>query len=161
MKKLFLIALTAAWVCISHNGNAQSVVASAGAFTAFSAGSVAWTLGEVITDTYSSANNFFTQGFNQPDTAFVTAVPNSSSTTVSIYPNPVAENLVVDFSTVSGKYLVEVLDMQGQILRKEFTAADKKQLQISFSEYADGIYLLSIINTENNSRNSYKINKIK
>ncbi len=159
MKKIIFCLLVS---LVVEKVNAQSVTASAGAFATFSGGSMTWTLGEVVTDTYSPSGYFFTQGFNQPDTAFVTALPNDLSVAdIFIYPNPVAENLVVDFSAVNGKYLAEVLDMQGKILRKEFIAEDKKQLQISFSTYADGIYMLSIINTETNSRNSYKINKTK
>jgi gliding motility-associated-like protein len=53
------------------NVNAQSfspeVIGSAGIYAASASGSMAWTIGEVTIDTYSSSGNFFTQGFHQPD----------------------------------------------------------------------------------------------
>jgi len=43
------------------------VIGSAGTFATSANGSMAWTIGEVMTETYTSADNFFTQGFHQPD----------------------------------------------------------------------------------------------
>ncbi|HXC06150.1 MAG TPA: gliding motility-associated C-terminal domain-containing protein [Bacteroidia bacterium] len=45
----------------------QTVVGSAGTYKATAGGSMAWTVGEVITDTYTSPVNALTQGFHQPD----------------------------------------------------------------------------------------------
>ena len=45
----------------------QDVIGLAGTFATSANGSMAWTIGEVMIETYSSTNNFFTQGFHQPD----------------------------------------------------------------------------------------------
>ena len=36
---------------------------------------MAWTIGEVMTETYTSADNFFTQGFHQPDETGKSPIP--------------------------------------------------------------------------------------
>src|ERR1035437_11096031 len=46
---------------------ATDVIGSAGTFATSTGGSMAWTIGEVMIETYSSSNKFFTQGFHQPD----------------------------------------------------------------------------------------------
>lgn len=62
---LFFVALTA-----KSYSNAQTisqdVIGSSGTFAESTAGSMAWTIGEVTIETYSSAENFLTQGFHQP-----------------------------------------------------------------------------------------------
>ena len=161
MKKKLSLAVSSL-ACIFQSANAQSpqtVIGSAGAFTVFSGGSMAWTVGEVITDTYSSTGNFFTQGFHQPDTPSVLKVPDLPSQNISIHPNPVVNSLVIDLSLTNSNYSIELFDMQGQLIRKEPALANQKQLVIPFHELANGIYLLNIINAETNTRNSYKINK--
>lgn len=67
---LFLLLLPFCWN--GRNGlHAQSfatdVIGSAGTFATSSGKSMAWTIGEVTIETFSSPNNYFTQGFHQPD----------------------------------------------------------------------------------------------
>lgn len=46
----------------------QYVIGSAGTFATSPQGSMSWTIGEVVIETYSSSSNhFLTQGFHQPD----------------------------------------------------------------------------------------------
>lgn len=80
------------------------VIGSAGTFATSASGSMSWTIGEVMTETYSSAGNFFTQGFHQPDTSFVISVIENSQPNISVYPNPIIDNVVIDFSASSGNY---------------------------------------------------------
>ena len=162
MKIISLILTSAAFAF--QNASAQSfqptVVGSAGTFATSASGSMSWTIGEVMTETYSPAGNFFTQGFHQPpDNFIVIAVSDPSVETISIYPNPVASNLIIDFSSAIGNYSICIYDMLGNVLRKENVSANQKQLNIPFLQFADGVYLLDIVNSASNSRSSYKINK--
>ena len=76
MKKQILIAVTIFLFLFWKTGTerlcaqsfSQEVIGSAGMFTTSANGSMTWTIGEVMIETYSSADNFFTQGFHQPDT---------------------------------------------------------------------------------------------
>src|SRR3990172_6549936 len=116
MKRILLFVFS---ICLlpSYFLQAQSfspnVIGSAGTFAISASGSMSWTIGEVMTETYASAGNFFTQGFHQPDTSFVISVSNHVSQNISIYPNPFIDNVTLDFSAATGSYSVEILDMQG------------------------------------------------
>ena len=127
MKKISILTLFSAGFFI---GNAQSfdpyVIGSSGTFASSATASMEWTVGEVMTKTYSSVGHFFTQGFHQPDdTAYVTVVANPVLQNISVYPNPVIGNLVIDFYFSSGNYSVEIFDMQGQLIRREDIAANE------------------------------------
>jgi hypothetical protein len=161
MKKIYALLFCLSVFTI---GQAQSfdpyVIGSSGTFASSASGSMAWTVGEVMTKTYSSAGNFFTQGFHQPvDTVFIDVIADISTQNISIFPNPVVDNLVIDFSSSSGNYSIEIINMQGQLLRTETVSSGQKRLGISFYNFANGVYLLNIVNVETHSRNSYKINK--
>lgn len=67
MKNLFLIliACVAGGYC-GAQPHAQSVVSAQGDYFWSPTVSVAWTLGEVISETYAPGNMYLTQGFHQP-----------------------------------------------------------------------------------------------
>ena len=52
--------------CLHAQSFAPNVIGSAGTFATSASGSMAWTIGEVMIETYASNGNFFTQGFHQP-----------------------------------------------------------------------------------------------
>lgn len=163
MKRSTFTLACAVFALSIYTANAQSapqtVIASTGNFATFANGSMTWTLGEVMTETYAPAGYFFTQGFNQPDTMYVTYVSNPTSPNISVYPNPVVENLIIDLSLSTGAHVLEIFDLQGQLLRKESIPANVNRLNLSFREFANGIYFMNITNTESNIRKTYKINK--
>lgn len=68
MNKLFQLIII---LFISHSGFGQSlartVIGSQGDYFSSPTVSVAWTVGEVMSETYAPSNYFLTQGFHQPD----------------------------------------------------------------------------------------------
>lgn len=163
MKRTFFALTCVAFALLFCNANAQSapqtVIASTGNFATFANGSMTWILGEVMTETYAPTGYFFTQGFNQPDTMYVTYVSDPASPNISIYPNPVVENLIIDLSRSTGSHVLEIFDIQGQLLQKESIPSNENRLNLSFREFANGIYFMNITSAESNVRNTYKINK--
>jgi hypothetical protein len=145
--------------------NAQSlepkVIAASGAFI-YSAGySMTWTIGEVMTDTYSSSGNFFTQGFNQPDTESVTALVNLfPDENIRVYPNPAISYITIDLKDAPGDHVLYMYTMLGQILLRENIPTSQQQLEIPLTEFANGLYLINIINHKLNLSSSFKINKV-
>ncbi len=71
MKKAIILFISITLIFAFQKAKAQSfardVIGSAGTFATSASGSMAWTIGEVMMETYSSTSNFFTQGFHQPD----------------------------------------------------------------------------------------------
>ena len=164
MKKTLLLFLFTVTVNISGT-TAQSftpdVIASAGIFATSAEGSMSWTIGETMTETYSPGSNFFTQGFHQPDLLLITAIQSYTENTISVFPNPVVDNLFIRFSVSSASYTIDIFDVQGNLVKKEIvTPNTSDNYRISFEDLSNGMYLIRIINTANNSINSYKVNKI-
>jgi hypothetical protein len=144
--------------------NAQSlepkVIATSGVFAISATCSMTWTLGEVMTDTYSSSGNFLTQGFNQPDTDFVTALTNiHSEEDITVYPNPTINYITIDLQDAPGNHTIYLYNVLGQLIIEENIPTGQQQFRISTGDLANGLYLLNIINTDINSSSSFKISK--
>lgn len=151
-------------VFLSLYSSAQSfsptVIGSAGTYATSSGGSMAWTIGEVMTETYAGTNNYFTQGFHQPDSVTVTVVPHYSFSTISVYPNPTSGIFFIDLPSATGNYSIELFDAQGKLVKKENVPSGIQQLhKIAIDDLANGIYLLNITNHQANIFNFFKINK--
>ncbi len=68
MKKLFLlISIGTAFNYCHAQSLARTVIGSQGDYFSSPTVSVAWTVGEVVSETYATPYYFLTQGFHQPD----------------------------------------------------------------------------------------------
>lgn len=61
------ITVLFAFQTINAQTFSREVIGSSGTYVTSEFGSMSWTIGEVMMETYSSSTNFFTQGFHQPD----------------------------------------------------------------------------------------------
>ena len=153
-------------LCSSFLAQAQSaspdVIASSGDYFSNANYSMAWTLGEVMTETYSPANNFFTQGFHQPDYGTLTFVENlNSETSVIAFPNPVINDLHISFGNNNGVYLIKIFDAIGNILSAESVSTNGNSVHIlPLSNYPSGMYLVQAVNNASFSKSSYTIIKV-
>ena len=162
MKNRFLFIALLFFIC--RGINAQSielkVIACSGTFATSTTCSMTWTFGEIMTDTYSSAGNFLTQGFNQPDTDYTTSLISfHSDENITVYPNPAINYLTINLHDAPGNHIIYVYNTLGQLLIEESAPAGQQQLKISIGDFANGLYLLNIINPESNLSSSFKISK--
>ena len=167
MKKQLLFSalfLICSFTVCTAQSITPTVIATQGDYYSSSGGTVSWTLGEVVTETATASGNILTQGFQQPKLMISTNVSNPEPLlSVTPYPNPVLDKLILDFSnSTSGNYTLEIFDMQGKKLSNEnfsFLSSSVKQHTLSFSNYANGFYVLTVINSDKNFKKSFKINK--
>ena len=163
MKKTFLVfGLVAGFTMI---GKAQSVspdvIASAGDFYQNASGSISWTLGEPMGETYSSANNWLTQGFQQPWDFGTGVVPSLNPVSAEAYPNPTDDVVNLQFGdNSSGLYVIEVFNTLGQRLStSQFTASPSARATVSLQDYADGIYFVTVRKSDGTESSTFKITK--
>ncbi len=163
MKNVYLTTLC---VLTTIYVNAQSVnpdvVATSGGYFSNSTVFVAWTIGEVMGETYSTANNSITQGFHQPDYGMVGINDLNTNSTIVAYPNPVTNNLIISFDAAQGKFLIEVFDVMGKRLfaeTAEVNSISKNTQTLYFANYNMGVYLVRITNTASLSKSSFTIIK--
>jgi gliding motility-associated-like protein len=72
---IIIISFTFTFQNVKAQSFARDVIGSAGTFATSTYGSMEWTIGEVLTETYASTGYFFTQGFHQPNTLEIIAKP--------------------------------------------------------------------------------------
>ena len=122
----------------------QHVVAPAGNYHENAQGSVCWTLGEAIINTYQNDNHSISQGFQQ---SFVTVATLADEPIAMLhlmaFPNP-ARDLVTITSgyELEGTYRYEVYDMVGQLLSHDLLLMP--ETQICFSHLLSGTYMIRI-----------------
>jgi len=117
-----------------------------------------WTIGQITVSTLSDNNSILTQGLHQ-GSIIITNIDynNSSSFSISVYPNPALErinivishneDLVYEFFDINGKLI-----LNGKLLNLENV--------INLNEFLIGEYILKIVNKKGHSFKTYKISKL-
>jgi len=127
---------------------APSVISSGGGYGENGNISISWTLGEIAVSTLSSTNMILTQGFQQPYDIDVGIRSNDINWNISVYPNPVDDELRILFNTEkSGDFLLEIQDVTGrlvtQVLHKQIIPGDI--VILNTSTYTTGVYFLKVL----------------
>lgn len=162
MKKTFLTV--GLFVALYGFTRAQSVtpdvITTAGDYYSNAAGSISWTLGEPMGETYSVTNNILTQGFQQP-WDFGTDVSGPSPVQADVYPNPTSDVVNLQFAgNASGQYVIEVFNTLGQQLSAtQFAAGPSARTSVSLADFSNGIYFITVRKTDGTETSTFKINK--
>jgi len=135
---------------------AQQVIATTGNFHSNGSGSIAFTMGECVTETFTSSGTMLTQGFQQSGLT-VTAIPGNPefSLNVTAYPNPTTDflNISIDKVDLSGiRYTLYSLD--GKIL--ESKEVKSNLTVIPFSALPPACYFIRITVNSKEAK-TYKI----
>ncbi len=85
-----------------------------------------------------------------------TGINHNSLETVNIYPNPVLDDLFIDFGDIQEEVSLSLIDLKGKVLFTEENVNDKV-FKLSLRNYGNGVYIIRI-NTSNNSK-TYKLIK--
>lgn len=159
---LLLISVFLSITYAKSQTNTPTVIASDGGFSQNAQGSIAWTIGEPVGDTYISATNITTMGFMQPELEVVTFIKSQGNQNGPfVFPNPVKDELKINFSGLEpGKYSIRLTDALGKLIYNsdETVNENSKYHIIKLNEVAAANYFLIISNSTFNS--TIKINKI-
>ena len=172
MKKLIPLAfLLFAFVAVSAQSPSFSreVMAAGGGYFVSPEGSLSWTLGEAITETFENLtlDIILTQGFQQPDDKNDTIIgiweKPASDIFVSLYPNPTAQTIALDLKyDETSRIRIGLVDMLGRELHAENLDVLKGQqsaYRLDVSLLSPGMYMFRL--TDNGRLlNSYKFQKI-
>ena len=160
MKSTLLLLLPClASLAIQAQTLTPTVISSSG--TSFVNGSTVldYTLGEPATSTLTNGTNTLSQGFHQND-LLITAVDNKETDKgITVFPNPTADIVQVQFAKASEKNLMELFSSEGKLIFSQSENATSSS-QIDMTKYASGTYLLKVTASENNNK-TYQIVKTK
>jgi hypothetical protein len=134
------------------------VEASSGEYFISTQGSLAWTLGEVMVETFSNDGGYLTQGFHQP--LFVKITELEVQSAVKTFPNPVVDFLKIVIAW-QGEFQIELYDLKGvKLLSTPFTVqGEQAEKSLDLRGYSDALYLLLIIDNASGKIFSYRILK--
>ncbi len=140
MKRLVLLSIISLFL-VSKN-YAQEVITTAGDHHIASTGSLSWTLGEAIIETYSTGLNSLTQGFNQSQlSATATYELPSLNFNLNAFPNPTSNFIIIETDRVK-EMEYQVYNQQGKlIIQSKLTGL---QTKIDFQEFVPSIYIIKI-----------------
>ena len=135
--------------------SAQEVISSSGESYQNSSAQVAFSLGQLSIETYSSSSVIVTQGFHQTFEEIITGLaPVTDPITVSVYPNPTHDFLTIEAADFKDDINYQLYDLNGLTVNtgKFITSHD-----LSLRGYVDGIYLLILTNNREQLIQSFKI----
>ncbi len=161
MKKIVLFILCLFFIIkgFSQDLNPE-VIATSGEYFSGANGSLSWTIGEPVIETFAGVNAKLTQGFQQ-NTYLVVAIEDMQDDNfqISVYPNP-ANDLINIHLNVKSDVIIELFDIQGKKLFIEKVEANTTLKQLNLNNFAIGSYILRITGTNGNLLKSYKIEKM-
>lgn len=165
MKKAFIVLGCVTCISLARGQTVTpTVYANDGGFSAQSQGQIQWTIGEPISETYIGPSNVTTMGFNQPDLGIISLIKEQGNdVSVLIFPNPVVNELRIDFSSLeSGKYSLELHDAIGKLIRKDQKEVgfSNEKHTIGLQEFAAGEYFLTVRNSSGSFSKTFKVIKV-
>lgn len=154
---LSLCLLQSSLLVIAQSITPDVVASSGGHFTTGGA-QLSWTLGEPLTDTYTTSGNFLTQGFHQAD-LLITALEeeNPLLATMVVYPNPTADQLTLHVEANTEVLLAELFDMNGKLLTRERIGKGDQTRQFDLSILPASGYVLRVAAEADGRAKSFSI----
>ncbi|HVA99210.1 MAG TPA: T9SS type A sorting domain-containing protein, partial [Bacteroidia bacterium] len=125
-----------------------------------SGGTVAYSVGQVVYTTNSDSTGSVSQGVQQAYEIYTVGIKETKLTiSLSVFPNPTANNLTLQVQDYNNKKLsYQLFDMQGKLLSSETIAGAKTQ--INMSGLPTATYFVHVIE-DNKKVQTFKIIKIK
>lgn len=125
-------------------GFAQEVVSSGGDYFETTNGSISLTIGEVVTESYVSAETMLTQGMQQTTITVSeppTALYEQMGIEVNVYPNPTSNTLRISCEQESTTQY-SLSNLSGiEFAKGQFN----EQTELPMEQYVPGVYLLTLI----------------
>lgn len=148
MRKELLVAAVIASGAINAQTVTPTVLSNNGGYSQTASGSIAWTVGEPVSDTYSKPANITTMGFHQTDMEIVAMIKEQDiAGGLAVFPNPVRDILNISFKGMAaGAYTVRLTDGIGKLIMEKATVVDGEtsQLEMRMSEVAAGNYYVTV-----------------
>jgi hypothetical protein len=159
MRKLIFTIIGTAMTFLTMSQTARpELICSAGDSYSNSSYLMDWSIGELSIETYTSSTMIISQGFHQGEYV-VTRIDEIPFFDFSItaFPNPTSDLICLKVESTKVEHInYAVSDISGKVLLNGNTANQLEQ--INFSNYAPGVYFMSV--TQNNKLlKSFKIIK--
>ncbi|HLP13970.1 MAG TPA: T9SS type A sorting domain-containing protein [Flavobacteriales bacterium] len=135
------------FLCISV-GQAQTltpeVVSNSGEFFNSTAGSLSWTLGEPVIETFSNVTSTLTQGFQQSEINLVGTTELNNDVCISVFPNPTSGMIYIQLTNPQHNYLTVTVYSTGGSLISHCDVSGQQEFYTDLGAFPNGTYILTI-----------------
>jgi hypothetical protein len=153
------ISFLGIFLLTSLNGMGQESVVTAGDDFAFSSGSVSFTIGEPIIETFTSNSIQLTQGYQQ-GVIFTAAINEFNDDLIrGAFPNPTFSELNMELNNWANDCAYTLIDESGRIIFEGNLSPSSKNT-LHLHELASGFYYLNIIDQLSTKKAVVTIQKI-
>ena len=126
---------------------AQNTIPAAGGNATGSGGSVSYTIGQILYNTFSGTNGTFIQGVQQPyEISVVDAIENTEGIILEykVYPNPTRGLIILTIEPFDQEnFRFKVYDLSGILLQDK--KIESEETEISMENLSSAIYFLKVI----------------
>lgn len=151
---------SAAFILLGVGGlQAQESPTASGGDATGSGGTVAYSVGQVVYTTNTDASGKVSQGVQQAYEIFTVGIKETElNISLSVFPNPTADNLTLQISDYNNEKLsYQLFDMQGKLLNNGQVNA--QQTEINTASLPPATYFVNVVNQSNKKVQSFKIIK--
>jgi hypothetical protein len=167
-KLIILIAMLGFTSLVQSQTLSPTVVSSSGGYFTSASASLSFTVAEMtMVQTFTTAGNILTQGFQQPEDYSVSIQETPALTgDLVVYPNPTNGNFTLSYvSNENTETTINLYNLVGQVVLSKSVSQVKGLNTVNFdiSSFSQGIYMLelSLTNTKGEKKATYqKINLV-
>ena len=154
MKQLIFILL-ASTTCFSQTISKQ-VIGTAGKTQSNSNLKVSWTTGEPVVGLMTAGGNQLGNGYYPAmDIQALSIDDLALNVEIMLYPNPTSQSLYVSHPELNS-FGIQIVDLNG---KQVYAGTIEKEEPLDVSNYTQGMYMVTIEDTTNHKKNTYKIIK--
>jgi hypothetical protein len=154
MKQLIFFLLVST-TCFSQTISKQ-VIGTAGKTQSNSNLKISWTTGEPVVGLMTAGGNQLGNGYYPAmDIQALSIDDIALNVEIKVYPNPTSHSLYVSHPDLTS-FQIQIVDMNGKQIH---TGTIEKEVSLDVSSYTQGMYLVTIEDTINHKKNTYKIIK--
>jgi hypothetical protein len=121
---------------------------------------MAFTIGEVVTETFGAGDLILTQGFHQTNLMVTSIEDLAAEFQLRVFPNPTVDLLSIDAQRSPESFSLELMDTAGRPLLLQRSMLNGTTHQINLSNYPPGIYLLRLRTEDRKNIQTFKIVKL-
>ncbi len=152
MKRKISLSVFLLWTitnCFSQSID-REVIGSAGNYSNTDDFSLSWTIGEPITETFSSNDYMLFQGFHQGE--YIVEIPENiengfGNIHFDLYPNPAGDFLIIKLNEPDKRtFKIHSYALNGKKLLSTEINPFENQKRLDLSNFGSGTYIIKIVN---------------
>ena len=142
-----------------NNFFSQDSFNSSGTNIVSSSGSVSHSIGQLFYNTIESNDGQVSAGVQQTYTVTNVGLNTNTLNNISVYPNPVSNNLTLTISNSIDNFGYNLYDFQGKLIIDGIILSE--ETTVSTSNLSIGTYFINVYNNQNQKSQTFKIIKNK